>query len=135
MCMLYMYLSCELLKLKGPSLLSHPSDYPTITIPPTNRMLLPDEEADSFTCEAVGSPITTIQWYHNQQRIDQGPNYVINSTSLGGGNIYSELTIMNGPSVDGGEVKCEAITSFVDESGLARNLTTTATAVFMVLGK
>ena len=135
MCMLYMCLSCELLKLKGPSLLSHPSDYPIITIPPTNRVLLPDEEADSFTCEALGSPNTTIQWYHNQHLIVQGFNYAINSTSLGGGAIYNELTIMDGPTVDSGEVKCEAITLFVDESGVARNLTTTATAVFMILGK
>ena len=124
----------ELLKLKRSSL---PSDFPTITVPPANRVLLADEDAVSFACEvlAPGSPNPTIQWYHNQHLLSQSPNYAINSTSLGGGVLYSELSIMDRLSLASGEVTCEAVVSYVDESGLTRNLTTTATATFTVLGK
>ena len=59
-----------------------------------------------FSCQAVGDPVPTINWY-NMVNVSDFTKYNV-LVSINGLEITSSLTIMNTQSVDAGTYTCEA---------------------------
>ena len=64
----------------------------------------------SFTCQAIGEPLPTINWYFNDNSVDDinTTNYTMSTMSLNTTTISSTLIIMNVQSSDVGTYACNA---------------------------
>ena len=62
----------------------------------------------SFTCQATGEPVPTINWYFNNALLANGAKHTISETSVNTITINSTLTIMSVESSDVGTYTCNA---------------------------
>ena len=67
-------------------------------------------DTPSFTCQATGEPVPTINWYFNGTPVDEANSikYTISMMSLNTTTIRNVLTIMNVQSSDVGTYTCNA---------------------------
>ena len=81
----------------------------TSTISPEVLNQIQDEgEIASFTCQATGGPVPTINWYFNNALLANGAKHTISETSVNTTTINSILTIMSVESSDVGTYTCNA---------------------------
>ena len=62
----------------------------------------------SFTCQATGEPVPTIDWYFNNSLLANGTKHTISETSVNTTTVSSMLTIMSVESSDVGTYTCNA---------------------------
>ena len=74
----------------------------------------------SFTCQATGEPVPTINWYFNGALLVNGMEHMISLISLNTTTNSSTLTIMNVQSSDVGTYTCNAtnVVSTDNSSGI-----------------
>ena len=72
--------------------------------------IINEGNSTSFTCQAIGEPLPTINWYFNDNSVDDinTTNYTTSTMSLNTTTISSTLTIMNVQSSDVGTYTCNA---------------------------
>ena len=85
--------------------------FPLVT--PTISLEVLDQTQDeggspSFTCQATGEPVPTIDWYLNSVLLANGTKHTISETLVNTTTTNSRLTIMSVESSDVGTYTCNA---------------------------
>ena len=89
--------------------------------------------ADSFTlsCAASAFPLPNISWWHNSTLVDESNPRITTYQSTGVRSVYSNITIVNATTSDGGRYVCRVGTP----EGTNFSTTDSDTALILVQGK